>query len=535
MSIMSSVSMKWSSVRPLALAACLSAALALPTPANAQTITAVMQSGLRSLDPVINTDCMARNHGYMIYDTLLATDANNQIQPQMAEKWQVSADGKTYTFTLRNGLRWHDGAPVKAEDCIASIKRWAAQDKLGQIMMTLVADMKVVDDNTFQIALKEPTALVLSALAKLSGPPPFMMPKRTAETPSTQPIKEHIGSGPFKFVATEFKPGIKVVYEKNKDYVPRREPASWSAGGKVVHVDRVEWVIMPDQMTSVNALLNGEIDYLERAPFDLLPMVEGRKDIKVGLIDKSGWQAMYRFNHLHPPFDNKLIRQAAMYAVGQEDALKAMVGNPKYYNTCPALFGCGMPYESSAGADMIIPSNLEKARQLLKEAKYDGTPVVILHPTDVSSVATHPVVIAQALRRAGFTVNLKAMDWGTLVANRANQEPPAKGGWSIFATNNNIIDIMDPLRNYTVAANGKKAWFGWPDVPKIEELRYKFARTSNPAELKKLAEDIQKLVLDEGVVVPLGQYTFPAAYRTNLSGVIEAPVAFFWNIKKTGN
>lgn len=527
-------SLKWSSVRALALAASLSAALALSAPANAQTITAVMHSALRVLDPVITTAHIVRNHGYMIYDTLLATDAEGKIQPQMAENWRVSADGKTYTFTLRSGLKWHDGLPVKAEDCIASIKRFAEQDKMGQITMTLVADMKVMDDQTFQIALKEPTEVLLTALAKPSGLAGFMMPKRIAETPSATPIKEHIGSGPFKFVAAEFKPGIKAVYEKNKDYVPRREPASGNAGGKVVHVDRVEWVTMPDHMTTINALLAGEIDYMENVPYDLLRMVEGKKDIKVDVLVKLGFQTMYRFNHLHPPFNNKLIRQAAMYAVGQEDVLKALVGNPKYYKTCPAVFGCGTPYESSVGADMVVPSNLEKARELLKEAKYDGTPVVILQPTDVAVIAAQPVVIASALRKAGFTVDLQAMDWMTLVTRRASMEPPAKGGWNLFSTNWLIIEILDPLRSPIAAANGAKAWFGWPDVPKIEELRLKFARTMKLADQKKLAEEIQKLVLEEGVLVPLGQFYIPTAFRTNLTGILESHVPFFWNIKKTG-
>ncbi|MBM4329710.1 MAG: ABC transporter substrate-binding protein [Deltaproteobacteria bacterium] len=527
-------SLKRSSVRALALAAFLSAALLFTSPANAQTISAVMHSALRVLDPVITTAHIVRNHGYMIYDTLVATDANEKIQPQMAEKWVVSADGKTYTFTLRSGLKWHDGLPVKAEDCVASIKRFAEQDKMGQIMMTLVADMKAVDDKTFQIAFKEPTEVVLTALAKPSGLAGFMMPKRIAETPATQPIKEHIGSGPFKFVAAEFKPGIKAVYEKNKDYVPRSEPASGNAGGKVVYVDRVEWVTMPDHMTTVNALLAGEIDYMEWVPFDLLRMVEGKKDIKVSVIEKQGFQTMYRFNHLHPPFNNKLIRQAAMYAVGQEDVLKALVGNPKYYKTCPAVFGCGTPYESSAGADMVVPSNLEKARELLKQAKYDGTPVVLLQPTDVITIAAQPVVIASALRKAGFTVDMQAMDWMTVVTRRASMEPPAKGGWNLFSTNWLIVEIMDPLRSPIAAANGTKAWFGWPDVPKIEELRHKFVRTSKPAEQKKLAEDIHKLVIDEGVLMPLGQFYIPSAYRTNLTGVLESPVPFFWNIRKTG-
>jgi peptide/nickel transport system substrate-binding protein len=400
--------------------------------------------------------------------------------------------------------------------------------------MTLVADIRVTDDRTFQIILKEPTEMFLTALAKPSGLVAFMMPKRIAEAPSTTPIKEHIGSGPFKFVTAEFKPGIKAVYEKNKDYVPRKEPASGNAGGKVVHVDRVEWVTMPDHMTTVNALLAGEIDYMEWVPFDLLPMVEGKKDIKVHVIEKQGFQTMYRFNHLHPPFNNKLIRQAAMYAIGQEDVLKALVGNPKYYRTCPAVFGCGTPYESSVGADMVVPANPEKARELLKQAKYDGTPVVILHATDVITIASNPVVIAAALRKAGFTVDLQSMDWMTLVTRRASLEPPAKGGWNLFSTNWLIIEIMDPLRSAPAAASGKRAWFGWPEVKKIEELRLQFARALNPADQKKLAAEIHKLAIDEGVHVPLGQFYIPSAYRTSLTGVLESPVPFFWNMKKSG-
>ncbi|MCX8118707.1 MAG: ABC transporter substrate-binding protein [Desulfobacterota bacterium] len=491
-----------------------------------------MHSGLRVLDPIVTTAHIVRNHGYMIYDTLLGTDAHGKIQPQMVEKWTVSADGKTYTFTLRSGLKWHDGLPVKAEDCVASIKRFAEQDKMGQIMMTLVTAMKVLDDRTFQIVVKEPTDTVLTALAKPSGLVCFMMPKRIAETPPTTPIKEHIGSGPFKFVSAEFKPGLKAVYEKNKDYVPRSEPPSGSAGGKVVHVDRVEWVTMPDHMTAVNALLAGEIDYMEWVPYDLLPMVEGKKEIVVTVMEKQGFQTMLRFNHLHPPFNNKLARQAAMYAISQEEVLKAQVGNPKYYRTCPAVFGCGTPFESSWGAEMVVGANLEKARELLKEAKYDGSPVVLLQPTDVFTIRAQPLVIASALRKVGFNVDMQAMDWMTVVTRRANMEPPAKGGWNLHCTNWLIVEIMDPLRSPIAAANGPKAWFGWPDVPKIEELRLRLARTLKPAEQKKLVEEIHKLVIEEGVLLPLGEFYIPSAYRSTLTGIVDSPVPFFWNIKK---
>ncbi|MEH3087768.1 MAG: ABC transporter substrate-binding protein [Xylophilus ampelinus] len=496
------------------------------------TINAVMHSPLRVLDPVITTAHITRNHGYMIYDTLLATDKDNHIRPQMLQDWKASADGRTYTFRLREGLKWHDGAPVTAEDCVASIRRWASQDKMGQLLTSEMADMKAVDASTFTIAMKEPSDLAVRALAKPSGIAPFMMPKRIAETPPTQPIAQHIGSGPFKFVAAEFKPGVQVVYEKNADYVPRPEPASGLAGGKKVLVDRVKWIATPDAMTAVNALSSGEVDYLEQLPFDLEPVVRAQKDIVVKVLDPQGYQTVMRMNHLHAPFNNKKIREAAMYAVGQEAVLQAAVGNKQYYKTCAALFGCDMPYASQEGAEVTVKANPKKAQEILKEAGYDGTPVVILQPTDTPSVNTQPVVIGQALRAAGFRVEMQAMDWQTVVTRRAVQAPPKEGGWNIFATNNVMAEASDPLRAFGVAANGKGAWFGWPDVPEIERLRVAFSRTADEAKRKELAGQIQKLVISEGVLLPMGQYYVPAAYRSTLSNALEAPVPVFWNIQK---
>jgi peptide/nickel transport system substrate-binding protein len=503
-----------------------------PSLASAQTVTAVMQSGLRVLDPVVSTAITTSIHALMVYDLLLAQDKDGKVQPQMAS-WEVSPDGKTYTFTLRDGLKWHDGPPVTAEDCIASIRRWAKADTMGQVWMTMVTSIKVVNDKTFVVVQNQANDLVLEALAKTSAHPAFMMPKRMAETPPTQQVKENIGSGPFRFVTSEFKPGIKAVYEKNKDYVPRKEPVSGNAGGKVVNIDRLEWVTMPDSMTAVNALLNGEIDYLENVPYDLLPMVEGKKDIKAEVLNKQGSWTLFRMNFLYPPFNNKLLRQAALYAVGQEDVLKALVGNPKFYKTCPAIFGCGMPYESQYGKDIVVPSNIPKAQELLKEGKYDGTPVVILQPSDNAFASSQPLVIAQALRKAGFKVDVQTMDWQTLTIRRGNQKPPAEGGWNIFVTFSALGDFSDPIRSMYVAGAGKNSFFGWPDVPALEELRAKFVTATNQADRKKLAEQVQKMAIDEGVVGPLGQFTSATAYSSKLSGLLENSRPVFWNMHKT--
>ena len=235
-------------------------------------IKSVMHSPLRLTDPHATTAYITTWHGYMIYDTLLATDADNQ--PQMLEKWDVSPDGKTYTMTLRDGQKWHDGKPVTADDCVASIKRWASGDVMGRTLLKFTDKIEIVDDKTFRVVMKEPTDLVLRALSKPTGTAPFMMPKRIAEQAIGQPITDMTGSGPFKIV--EFKPGVRPSTPRTPITCPQGT-ASSLAGGKVVNVDKVEWNVMPDALTTANALLGGEIDFVEQFPYDLLPMVEATR------------------------------------------------------------------------------------------------------------------------------------------------------------------------------------------------------------------------------------------------------------------
>jgi peptide/nickel transport system substrate-binding protein len=520
----------------LALSAfALSAALAMSAPVDAKTITAVMHSDLRVIDPGMTTAYITRDHGYMVYDTLLAMDSNFKIQPQMAD-WKVSDDKLTYTFTLRDGLKWHDGTPVTAEDCVASLKRWGKNDGMGQKLMDFTASLEATDAKTITLKLKEPYGLVLESIGKPSSLVPFMMPKRLAETPPGKPIPEQIGSGPFKFVQAEFQPGVKAVYEKNKDYVPRKEPPSWTAGGKVVKVDRVEWITMPDAQTAVNALQSGDIDFMENPSFDLLPVLAGNPDLKIETLNTLGFQTLGRMNFLYPPFDNVKVRRAAFMAMNQKDVLDALVGNPEYYKICGAVFVCGTPLASDVGSESLVKGNgMAEAKKLLAESGYDGTPVVIMAPGDVVTLKAQPIVAAQLLREAGFKVDVQATDWQTVVTRRASQKPPKEGGWNMFFTNWVGADVLNPVANVSVGGRGKNGgWFGWSDDPKMEALRDAFVRASTPEEQKKIAADIQKEVYDQVIYIPLGQYLAPSVWRKSLTGVLDGPATpIFWNIDKS--
>src|SRR5499426_773892 len=434
------------------------------------TLKVALHSDLKIIDPVWTTALISTHHGFMIYDTLFALDEKLEVKPQMVERWSVSDDKLTWTFTLRDGLAWHDGSPVTAEDCVASLKRWAARDGMAQKLMSFVAELKAADSNTFIMRLKEPYGLVLATLGKPTSNVPFMMPKRVAETDPNTQITDTIGSGPFIFKKDEWKPGEKAVYLKNPNYKPRPEPPSGFAGGKVIKVDRVEWVWIADPQTQINALINGEIDFIEAPPHDLLPLLGADANVAFLVVAPMGRQYAFRFNALHKPFDNAKIRQAVAYALNQKDFLESTIGNPKYYVICKSLYPCGSPLETAKGWEDKIESNATKAKELLAQAGYDGTPVVLMQSTDIASLSNLAPVAKSLMEKAGFKVDLQAMDWQTLVARRSKKDPPNAGGWHAFLTSWVSADITNPIFMGFMNAGCEKAMFGWPCDETMEKL-----------------------------------------------------------------
>ena len=497
-----------------------------------KTLRVVMHSDLKILDPVWTPAYITRNHGYMIYDTLFAADEKGEIKPQMLEKYEVSSDKLTYTFTLRDGLVWHDGQPVTSEDCVASIKRWAAKDASGQMLMRFAEGLETVDAKTFRLKLKERTGLVLTALGKRSSQVPFMMPKRVADTSPNVQISDFIGSGPFIFKKDEWKAGDKVVYVKFDGYRPRAEPASGLAGGKVAKVDRVEWHAISDHLQAVNALLAGEVDLVEVPPHDLYPVLRADPNVSLWVLNPFGLQYMFRPNHLHKPFDNPRVREALWHAFNQEDFPKAVIGNPAYYKVCKAMFVCGTALASEKGMEGLLMSNFEKARALLKEAGYDGTPIVLLHSTDISTLANLAPVAKSLMEKAGFRVDMQSMDWQTLVARRAKRDAPSAGGWHGFLTANATIDINDPVVAQWLNSSCDKALPGWPCDPEMEKLRHQYAREADPAKQKAIAEAVQVRATEWTPYVHLGEWHLAAAARKNIAGLLAPGVPVFWNAEK---
>jgi peptide/nickel transport system substrate-binding protein len=496
------------------------------------TLKAVMHSDVKIVDPIWTTAYITRNHGYMIYDTLFAMDEKGEIKPQMVDKFTESPDKLTYVFTLRDGLLWHDGAPVTSEDCVASIKRWSARDALGQKLMSFVDTMSAQDAKTFSVKLKEPTGLLIFGLGKPSSNVPFMMPKRVADTDPNTQISDFTGSGPFVFKKDEWKPGDKAVYVKFDKYKPRAEPPSGLTGGKVVKLDRVEWLAISDQQQAANALLAGEIDLYEQPPTDLIPLLKADSNIKLVDYNPLGLQYTFRPNHLQKPFDNPKVRQALWYAFNQKDFLDATIGNTDYYKVCKSMAPCGSPLASDKGMEGLLESNFAKSRALLKEAGYDGAPIVLLHSTDLASLTNLAPVAKSLMEKGGFTVDMQSSDWQTVVGRRTKKDPANAGGWHGMLTAWVSADILNPVMNGFMNASCDKASFGWPCDPGMEKLRDDFARATDPAKQKEIAEAVQMREREVVTHINLGQYYQPIGTRKNVSGILTAPAPVFWNIEK---
>jgi peptide/nickel transport system substrate-binding protein len=486
-----------------------------------------------SLDPIWTTAYITRNFGYLVFDTLFGSDSAFQPHPQMAEGYTRSADGLVYEITLRPGLKFQDGEPVRPADCIASIARWAKRDAMGQRMDAVLAEMRAIDDRKFSIRLNKPYALLIPALAKPSSNVPFIMPERIAKTDPFQQITEFVGSGPYRFNRGEWVPGSTLTFTRNEAYVPRQggEPAL-TAGPKVAHFDRIEWKIIPDGGTAGAALQAGEIDWWEQPTADLLPLLRRNRNIEVTQQDPVGLPGILRLNHLHPPFNDPAIRRALLPAISQRDFMVAVNGEePDAIRTGTGFFASISPLASTAGLD-VMKGDIAAGRAALRAAGYRGERVVLLNPTDIAAPSAMSQVTNDLFRRLEINVEFAASDWGTVVQRRTSKEPVERGGWSALCTAFNGYDFLDPSGHLPLRGNGGGAWPGWPEIPRLEQLRDAWFEAPDVEAQKRIGAEIQQVALETIPYVPLGEYIQRTAMRRNVTGMIKG-IPVFWNIRKT--
>ncbi len=501
-----------------------------------RTLRFVPQGDLGVLDPIVTTAYVTRNHALMVHDTLYGLDDALRPQPQMAEGHLVEDGGLRWTFALREGLVFHDGEPVRARDCVASIRRWARRDPLGQLLAARTVAMEALDDRRFVIRLARPFGPMLEALGKVSSPICAIMPERLAQTDPYRAVTEVVGSGPFRFRADERVAGARAVYERFDRYRPREDgPSQWTAGPKRVLLDRVEWHVMPDPSTAAAALLHREVDWWEYAALDLLPALRRDRGVVVETTPLLGVMSLCRLNHLHPPFDNPALRRAVLGSVNQADFMVAVAGTePGGWRDGVGFWPPGTPLASEAGMAAITgPRDLERSRRAIREAGYRGETVVALVSTDFPAGKAVGEIGTDLFRRLGLKVDHVATDFATVVQRRASREPVERGGWSCFYTGMAMLDMLNPGLHQPLRGGGANAWFGWPAMPRMEALAEDWLNEADAGAQRAIGEAMQRLAYEEVPYLPLGQYFQPTAYRRSVRGVRPGP-ATFWDVERAG-
>ena len=503
--------------------------------ASQHTLRFSPQQDLVVLDPVTTTAYMSRNHGYMVFDTLYGMDGQFQPQLQMLEGHKIEDGGKRWDLVLRPGLTFHDGTRVLARDCVASIRRWAKRDPFGATLMDAAEELSAADDRTIRFRLKHPFPLLPLALGKAGVPVCAMMPERLANTDPFKAVTEMVGSGPFRYVANERVPGSLNVYAKNQDYVPRADgPAAWTSGPKAVHFDRVEWAYIPDPATATSALINGEAMWQEYAYADQAPVLKRARTVKVEVKDRTGFVNMMRLNFLQPPFDNPAIRRALWSAIDQNDFMQAVVGtdDPGLISNPLGFFGPGTPMASDAGMQALTgPRSVEKARQAVKQAGYNGETVLLMVPSTSPALSATGQVAAAMLKACGMTVEVYAVEFNAMLTRRTRKGPVSDGGWSAYVTNWVGLDWLNPAVHISLRGNGEAAAPGWPTSLRIEELRDKWLAAPDLAAQQAICRDIQLQAFQDVPYYPLGAFLQPTAYRSDAITGVSDGFATFWNVR----
>ncbi len=489
---------------------------------------------LSIVDPIWSSAFVVRHHANAVFDTLYGLDYRLNPHPQMVAGHVVEQDGLVWRLTLREGLRFHDGQPVLARDCVASIRRWATVDAFGQTLMAATVELSAPSDREIRFRLSKPFPMLPNALGKANTFMPVIMPERLANTPAGRQVTEVVGSGPYRFLANERVDGARVFYERFAQYVPREGRPEFTSGPKVAHFDRLEWVILPDHATAASALRTGEIDWYDDPMLDLIPTLQRDRRVVVDDYNPAGMMGIVRFNHLHPPFNKPAVRRAAMGAIHQATIMQAVAGASRdMWSDRIGFFVPESPMASDAGIEATTrPPDAARSRRELEAAGYAGEKIIFLTAPPSLNINTQAEVVSDMLRRAGMDVDLIALDFGNWQQRRNRREPPAEGGWSVLTTFLPGLELWDPAGHLALRGNGTAAWSGWPTSPRLEALRDRWFETADPAARSALGRDIQTVAFEEVPYVPAGRWKQPTAYR---QGIADVPrhMPLFYTLRRT--
>jgi peptide/nickel transport system substrate-binding protein len=497
--------------------------------ANRDTLVFAPVTDLTGLDPFFTATDMTTHHVGLVYETLYAMDETLTPRPHLVEGAAIEDDGKRWRLALRDGIRFHDGEPLRAQDAVASLRSWMRTgDAFARKIASVTDALEATSDRELQFRLKKPFPLLAHGLAKPASVIPCIMPARIAEIAGSGRPIDVIGTGPYRYLPAERLAGARLAYARYDAYRARSETPSYMAGARIPHFARVEWHIIPDASTAAASLQKGEIDWMHDPPTDLAPLLRRDRNIRVQVQDFIGGELYLRFNGLHPPFDNPAIRRAVLAGIDQKTFMQAAFGDDQsLWRTPVGVWSLGKPMSTDAGTEAMA-GDLAKARRLLAEAGYRGERVVVLHAGDYPMISAVGLVAADLLRRMGFNVDVVTLEYAAANQRRNSRNPPAQGGWNVFCGPFNGYNRYDPAAHVGI----NPAFSGWIPLDEIQALRDRWFDEPDLAKRQAIAREIQLLVWRDVPYIPLGSYAPLTAFRADLTGVLRGGATFF-NVKRS--
>jgi peptide/nickel transport system substrate-binding protein len=469
----------------------------------------------QTLDPQMTTANPTRDPARQIFETLVTLNSKYEVTPMLAESYEVSEDGKKITFKLRQGVKFHNGKEMKAEDVIASMEKW----QQGSLAKANLGDStwEALDDYTVVLHVEKPSFVLMYVLAEV-GQFPAIMPKEVIEGAGPTGVTEYIGTGPFKFV--EWKQDQYIHFEKFEDYQSVSAPADGLAGKKEALVDDLYFYFVPDDSTRVNGLISGEYDFAFLLPYDNVPQIENTPGLVSNVWDFGIQTAIFNKKRI---FGDVKLRQAVNYALDKREILTAAFTDEKFFRLDPGfMMKDQVGWYTDAGKENYNPYDTEKAKQLLKEAGYNGEEVIILTSRDYAHHYNSAVITQQQLEAIGMNVKLDVYDWATLLERRGKPEL-----WDIFYT---AWPISATPNQYPFLESSAE-WPGWTNNPEIDRLLEEITVQKTQEGAKKVYEELQSVLWEDLPVINVGVNLRVTGYSDKVEGYKEFVGPVFWNTK----
>jgi peptide/nickel transport system substrate-binding protein len=469
-----------------------------------------------TLDLHKTTAVATQQVSWHIFEFLVTLDQDYKVVPMLAETIEVSEDGKTITLPLRRQIKFHNGKTLTASDVVASLNRWKELSSIGRSALAN-ATVSAKDSETVQIKLPQPSSAVLPALA-YPQQGAAIMPEEVIAAAGEDGVKEYIGTGPFQFA--DWKQDQYIHLKKFADYQPVPQPPSGLAGKREALVDDLYFIPVPDAATRVAGVQSGEYDFADEIPFDNYDMLKGDPNLVTEITKPRRYNGLV-FNAKSRLFSDVKMRQAVNAALDLDSIMMAATGNPDFYRLDPGLVYREQAWYVDSGKEQFNQKNPEKAKQLLREAGYNGEPITILGTRDYDFLYKTALLVMDQLEKAGIKVNLEIYDWPTLVSKRSDEK-----AWDIFFTFFSVF--TDPTQTFYL--DSRNQWPGWYSNPQMDQLLDEMRATLDFEAEKKLFEQVQELYWQEVPVIKLGDMHGLVAHRKYVKGFAFFMDLHFWNV-----